>query len=229
MEHWLELFLILKLAIRLSTIFHQITIHFIIEFAEVPVKGPMRVEGTDDEDNNLEWLEDSYSDKLSISFDNPSVFHISACMKEICFFQEIFNDDSFSLIVQQTNLYADQISIRNWSPLSTPELKVYIGCLILMEINKLPKLEHYWTSDPLLSVENICDVMNSKRFEKITEALHCNNNESCSARGSPQYDKLHKIRPMNEFTNQKCRSVYECSSVVSVDESLISFKGCCSL
>ncbi|KAG5865902.1 hypothetical protein JTB14_029789 [Gonioctena quinquepunctata] len=70
--------------------------------------------------------------------------------------------------------------------------------------------------------------MNSKRFKKITEALHCNNNESCPARGSPQYDKLHKIRPMIEFLNQKCRSVWECSSVVSVDESMIPFKGRCS-
>ncbi|KAG5879570.1 hypothetical protein JTB14_019865 [Gonioctena quinquepunctata] len=104
---------------------------------EVPAKEPIRVEETADEDDNLEWLEDSeYFDKLSLSFD------ISACMKEISFFQEIFNDDLFSLIVQQTNLYADQISIRNWSPLSTPELKDYIGCLILMGIHKLPRQEH---------------------------------------------------------------------------------------
>ncbi|KAG5894730.1 hypothetical protein JTB14_006149 [Gonioctena quinquepunctata] len=158
---------------------------------EVPVKEPIRVEKTADKDDNLEWLEDSeYFDKLSLSFDKP---HISACMKDISFFQDIFNDDLFSLIVHQTNLYADQISIRNWSPLITPELKAYIGCIILMGIHKLPRLEHHWSSDPLLRVDKICDVMNSKRYKKITEALHCNNNEYCPARGSPQYDKLHKI------------------------------------
>ncbi|KAG5899662.1 hypothetical protein JTB14_036033 [Gonioctena quinquepunctata] len=163
--------------------------------SEVPVKEPIRVEETADEDDNLEWLEDSdYFDKLSLSFDIP--LHISASMKGIPFFQAIFHDDLFSLIVQQTNLYADQISIRNLSPLSTPELEAYIGCLILMGIHKLPRLEHYKDSDPSLRVDKICDVINSKRCKRITEALHCNNNESCPARGSPQYDKLHKIRPM---------------------------------
>ncbi|KAG5874318.1 hypothetical protein JTB14_010519 [Gonioctena quinquepunctata] len=154
---------------------------------EVPVKEPLRVEGTADKDDNLEWLEGSeYFDKLSLPFDKPFILHISACLKEISFVQEIFNDDLFSLIVQQINLDADQISKRNWSPLSTPELKAYIGCLILIGIHKLPRLEHYWSSNPLLRVDKICDVMNSKRFKKITEALHCNNNESCPARGSPQ-------------------------------------------
>lgn len=132
------------------------------------------------------------------------------------------------MIVQQSNLYAEQVSIKNWSPLSIPELKAYIGCLILMGIHKLPRLEHYWSSDPLLRVDKIFDVMNSKRFKKITEALHCNDNETCPARGSPQYDKLHKIRPIIDFLNEKCRSVYECSSVLAVDESMIPFKGRCS-
>ncbi|KAG5895768.1 hypothetical protein JTB14_001616 [Gonioctena quinquepunctata] len=38
----------------------------------VPVEEPMRVEETADQDDNLEWLEDSeYFDKLSLSFDKP--------------------------------------------------------------------------------------------------------------------------------------------------------------
>ncbi|KAG5874842.1 hypothetical protein JTB14_021914 [Gonioctena quinquepunctata] len=53
---------------------------------EVPVKEPIRVEETADEDGNLEWLEDAeYFYKLSLSFDKPPVLHISARMKEISF------------------------------------------------------------------------------------------------------------------------------------------------
>jgi hypothetical protein len=57
-------------------------------------------------------------------------------------------------------------------------MKAFIGCLILMGIHQLPALSNFWSSDPLLKVHAIADVMTSKRFKKSVENIHCNNNET---------------------------------------------------
>lgn len=47
-----------------------------------------------------------------------------------------------------------------------------------MGVHKLSRLENYWSSDPLLGVNAISDVVSSKRFKKITQALHINDNSA---------------------------------------------------
>lgn len=175
-----------------------------------------------------QWTEDtSYFENLNIDFSEEPKLFLSApgITKEIDYFLEIFDDTLFSLIVDQTNLYAQQKPVRNWVPLTVQELKSYIGCLILMGIHPLPRLENYWSSDPLLGYKGVYEVMNSKKFKKITEALHCNDNTQCPPRDSPDYDKLYKLRPVIDFLNEKLSNIYKSSSCVSIDESMIPFKG----
>lgn len=188
---------------------------------------PMPAELEEDEFDHSEWTEESeYFADLAVTFDTQPTPHTSiGITNDLSYFMEFFDDYLFSLIVDQTNLYALQKSLKNWNSLSIPELKAYMGCLILMGIHQLPRLENYWSSDPLLNVSRVSNVMSSKRFKKITEALHCNDNQSCPPRGSPEYDKLYKLRPLIDYLNNKYGSVYDCSSELSVDESMIPFKG----
>ncbi|XP_035207145.1 piggyBac transposable element-derived protein 4-like [Stegodyphus dumicola] len=62
-------------------------------------------------------------------------------------------------------------------------------------------------------------------FQKITEAIHVNDNEIVLPRDDPDYDKLHKIRPLIEHLNKKIAEAFKPSSVLAVDESMIPFKG----
>lgn len=195
----------------------------------------IRIENSsDDEDEVLEdteWTQESeYFDKLSVSFEEEPSANLSADNngKEISYLQEILDDNILQSIVDQSNLYANQKGAKNWYPLTLAELKAYIGCSILMGIHQLPRLENYWSSDPFLGVKSISDVMTAKRFKKITETLHCNDNATCPARDSPDFDKLYKLRPLINFLNARCLAVYNCSSNLSVDESMIAFKGRCS-
>ncbi len=55
--------------------------------------------------------------------------------------------------------------------------------------------------------------------------LHLNDNTKMPDRSSPEYDRLYKIRPLLESIVPSFKSVYTPSMNISVDESIIGFKG----
>lgn len=177
-------------------------------------------------EKNLEWSSDTtWFENLKLTFnEEPTI-----CQTEDEFdsFNKFFDNDMFELIVEQTNLYAKQKESKNWTPTSTDEIKAFVGMLIVMGIHVLPSIDSYWSTDPILRVDFIADVMPVKRFKKILENIHFNDNSEQLPRSDPQYDKLHKIRPiitkLNSNIGKNC--VYTPSSFVAVDESMIRFKG----
>lgn len=100
---------------------------------------------------------------------------------------------------------------------------------ILMAIHVLPQLKHYWSSDPLLGVPAVSKVMTAERFKKITETIPVNDNEKNLPKTDEYHDKLHKLRPMIDQMNEALGSAYKPSNCVSIDESMIPFKGCSTL
>lgn len=100
---------------------------------------------------------------------------------------------------------------------------------ILMAIHKVAELQHYWSSDPLLSVPTISNVMPSKRAKKIIKSIHVNDNSKNLPRTDPHHDKLHKVCPLIDDLNKSISVAYSSSNCVSVDESMIPFKGRSSL
>ncbi|KAJ8873110.1 hypothetical protein PR048_026727 [Dryococelus australis] len=71
--------------------------------------------------------------------------------------------------------------------------------------------------------------MTCKRFRKITETIHCNDNETNLPGGNPNHDKLRKVRPLITFINETIHDAYKPSKILAVDESVLPFKGRSSL
>lgn len=167
-------------------------------------------------------------DEINLSFKNPSVVG-NIAGKEIDYFEKIFDSSVINKVVEETNIYAEQTQSTNWTELTGEELKAYIGCHIIMGIHKLPNVKAYWSSDPMLRVDAVADTMPENRFEKITQNLHLNNNENILPKTDINYDKLHKVRPLIDILNENIGKIYDPSSFVTVDESMIKFKGRCVL
>lgn len=168
-------------------------------------------------------------DQLTLSFEDNGCMLGKVEDKEIGFFTKIFDDAAVSQIIEQTNIYANQNNSTNWTDLTVDELKAYIGCHIIMGIHKLPQTQLYWSSDPMLRVSAVADTMTLKRFEKITQNWHINNNEHVLPKSHSEYDKLHKLRPLLDLLNKNIGKIYSPSSFVTIDESMIAFKGRCVL
>lgn len=98
-----------------------------------------------------------------------------------------------------------------------------------MGIHQLPQLANYWSSDPFLAVPSVAQVMSSKRYKKLIENIHLNDNTKAAPKGEKGYDKLHKVRPLIDMLNESITKPYKHSSFLAVDESMIAFKGRSSL
>lgn len=67
--------------------------------------------------------------------------------------------------------------------------------------------------------------MSSRRFELILRFLHLNDSQTQPQRGQNGFDKLYKVRPLLDLLTASFRDNYTPSQFLSVDESMISFKG----
>ena len=132
-------------------------------------------------------------------------------------------DDLISMIVRETNRYAEQaLQGKNevWST-DAAEIRAYLGFMILMGINELPELRDYWSTHEYLRYAPIADRISRNQFEKITQYLHFVDNTSLPSQGEG-YSRLQKVEPV--ITALKAKFQYpHCQ--VSIDEAMIPFKG----
>ena len=156
----------------------------------------------------------------------------------IDFVQLYLTDELFNLLVTETNRYAEQFLtavdetthgnsyVGKWENVTVAEMKKFIGIVLLMGIIYKPSIPMYWSTDELYSTPIFSELMSRNRFQLILKFLHFNNNLD------PTYDiqdenrdRLHKIRPVLNLIRRQCKSVWYPGQHLSVDESLVLFKG----
>lgn len=91
-----------------------------------------------------------------------------------------------------------------------------------MSYHKLPTLRHYWTTGVDLGVKPIQEAMARDRFLSILSKLHVNDNTKMD---SNKKDELYKLRPLIESLTKKFKENISPGETLSVDESMIRFKG----
>ncbi|XP_063613725.1 piggyBac transposable element-derived protein 3-like [Penaeus indicus] len=138
-------------------------------------------------------------------------------------FLQFFDEDTISNIVYQTNLYSVQKG--RAISLSKDEFYVFLGINIVMGYHKLPGLHHYWATAEDLGVRPIREAMARDRFMSILSKLHLNDNSKMNPNNK---DKLYKLRPLIENLNRIFLDIRSPGEQLSVDESMIRFKGRCS-
>ena len=161
----------------------------------------------------------------------PNV-HLDSTSTAMDGFLLIFGEDTFQLLADQTNLYARQLppgASYKWYDTSADEMKLFIGMILAMGVHRLPQLEDYWSSHPLLGAKGIVAGMSYRRFRVLLSCLHLVDNSTAVRRGDTGFDKLHKIRPLLDIIQQKIKSSYNPHQEVSIDEAMVGFKGRSSL
>ncbi|XP_045103522.1 piggyBac transposable element-derived protein 3-like isoform X4 [Portunus trituberculatus] len=139
-------------------------------------------------------------------------------------FLEFFDEEIISSVVYQSNLYSVQKG--KAIALTEDELHVFFGINIMMSYHKLPSLGNFWATGEDLGVRPIQEAMSRDRFCKILSNLHLNDNQKMDPM---KKDKLYKLRPLVESLNKKFQNIRSPGEHISVDESMIRFKGRSSL
>ena len=144
-------------------------------------------------------------------------------------FQLFFTSALVTLIVEQTNLYASQVLAESanskWTAVTEDDIWAFLGFTILMGINVLPALSHYWRKDKVFHYAPVANRISRDRFMDILRFLHFVDNSSLPDRAVPDYDRLCRIRPVIEAVQEACARNFHGHQHQSIDEAMIAFKG----
>ncbi|KAF9407212.1 hypothetical protein HW555_012682 [Spodoptera exigua] len=156
-------------------------------------------------------------------------------------FIAIWDRQFMEYIASETNRYAQQVTtqmldnnklfpnsrISQWRDTTADELYVYFGLILGMGVVVKSRLEEYWSSSPDLFVTpGFRAHMSLNRFMLLNKCLHFRNNEDmCALRLNASEAKLFKIQPVIDFLNTAFQNLYNLNRNISLDESLLQWKG----
>lgn len=112
----------------------------------------------------------------------------------------LFTDEFIKRIVDESNLYAFQKNPNNTFTVKPIEIEQYFGVLLYSSVVKVNAVRDYWC--PFVGASLVNTSISSKKFEKIRGVLHFNDNNTMVLDAkNPNYDRLHKLRPVLDYFN----------------------------
>lgn len=160
---------------------------------------------------------------------------VSSPPQPVELFEAYFDDELIDVIVVETNRYASQLlnssnlsqhsRFKKWSALTREEPRVSLSLLLLQGIVQKPNERMYWSRNRLIETTAFGEIMPRNRFQLIMRMLHFVDNATIEIlEGHPQ-PHLRKIWPVYQELLTKYRTLYVLERDVSVDESLLLFRG----
>lgn len=144
-------------------------------------------------------------------------------------FSILVDDNVFDLMIEQTNIYAEQLittnsggRLRRWKPVNREEMKKFLGIYLLTGIIKFPTLECYWKKDPIFYHPLMHNIkMSYNRFTAILRCWHFVDNTA----ERDVNDRLYKVKPVIDIVMRNCRKLLSPKDCIVVDESMVPFQG----
>lgn len=152
-------------------------------------------------------------------------------------FHKFFPESVYELVAEETNKYAWQCfdvttdipkrsRLHSWHDITANDVKAFTATQIAMGLVSKPTEESYFQDNFWLTkTPAFSKIFSRDKYQLMKSFLHFNNNESQKPKGDPDYDPLYKIRPLLELTKNKYVESYEPGEALSIDESMLKFKG----
>ena len=184
----------------------------------------------DDSQRTREWNYRIPKRNLKVFNDKSNISHKSDFkFRPIDAFMMLFTQQLFELIWEQTNVYGQQKHGTNWIPVTISEIISWIGLNTLMGYHKLPSYRDYWSSNSNFNVPIVCQSMSRNTYTKILSNIHLADNTNIPPKTSSKYSKTYKVDEFLNILLKNFKKNYNLCENVSIDESMIKFKGRSSL
>ncbi|CAF1349433.1 unnamed protein product [Rotaria magnacalcarata] len=145
------------------------------------------------------------------------------------FYKKMLPDSLFNLVTECTNLRArqhfDNVITQNnksWCDVSSNEMKKFFAMCIHMGMIRKRRIQDYWSTNPLLvtPIFHSRNYLSRDRFLQILRFLRFADYGKMI-----DSDRLKKLRPFLNMTQNLCISMYTPRRSVAVDETLLLYKG----
>ncbi|XP_023228763.1 piggyBac transposable element-derived protein 4-like [Centruroides sculpturatus] len=154
-------------------------------------------------------------------------FTLNDVLDPLEYFRLFFDINLVNIIVKETNRYAMQqpkASRKHWDSVITEDIYVFLTICIIQGIIHKPDEKMYWTRNEIFLTPIFSKLMPRNRFLQIKKNLHFSNNGSYRRTTHPN-SKINNIWPIVANLNKKCSHLYVPERDISVDESLMLYKG----
>ncbi|XP_017312676.1 piggyBac transposable element-derived protein 4 [Ictalurus punctatus] len=147
-------------------------------------------------------------------------------------FKLFFSADAVATLCQNTNKQAarniEQGCKYKWTALTVDEFYKYIGLIYFMALIKLDHIRDYWRQNNIFSIAFPRTVMTRDRYRTISWNVHMSDpdedQENDIRRGTPQYDRLFRVKPLMDRIREACKTFYHPQRNLTVDERMVATK-----
>lgn len=143
----------------------------------------------------------------------------------------------WQLLVDETNSYQELYISKNpilqphskvhqWRKVDIPQMKAFIGVWLNMGILRKHSIESYWnTTDYSQDTPMFRKIFKLATFKLLLRFLHVSDSAEEPPRGSDNYDEIYKFRSVLEHLCSTWAREYRLGPKISIDESIVGFKG----
>lgn len=154
-------------------------------------------------------------------------------------FKNIWDRDIMEIIVVETNKYAWQIIVQasehengitpasrlnDWFDTTVEELYTFFSIMMFMSLCNRGRIDEYWNTG-ILGMPSFRKIMSKNRFLLLLRFLHFVNNDYLTDNIHGDDRKIFKLGPILEHCNRKFGELYIPRKALSIDESLLLWKG----
>lgn len=143
----------------------------------------------------------------------------------------------WELLVSETNKYKAKFvrdhpdlprrsKVRHWTDVDPTIMRAFIGVAINMGLIRKHGIEQYWNStDYSQDTPLFKRVFRLDTYKLILRFLHVSDSEKEPKRGTAEYDPTYKFRSVLDHFCTTWAREYKLGETISIDESIVGFKG----
>jgi hypothetical protein len=137
-------------------------------------------------------------------------------LQPMAFFDFMFDEDMFHLLVNQTLLYASADKNDPDFTVSVASVRQFCGIIPLSGYHTLPEECHYWSNQLDLGVMAVSEATSLKRFQAIKCYFHVADNRQLE-----QGNKVAKVKPLYDALNKNPTQFGAFHKNLSIDDSMV--------
>ncbi|XP_055914246.1 piggyBac transposable element-derived protein 3-like [Eupeodes corollae] len=137
------------------------------------------------------------------------------------FFSYFFTDEVVDHIRDQTNIYSVQKDPNKPINIEAIDVRQFVGVVLYTSVVRILNVRNYWSDK--MGITIIKETMPLKKFERLRQTFHFNDNSKMLPYTQPGSDRLYKVRPLIEKLNKRFSTVV-LERYLAVDEQMCSTK-----